>query len=339
MTPSPWIHLKHFIHRRPSLFFCSILLTSNCTQNCLQCTIPEHSDGSYITTENFEHLIRKLRKHGCRKIVLSGGEPAIHPQLEELFALLERYGYRNSAILTNLYYPEALQNKVIDLALRYNVGLNTSYDGLGEVADTLRRATKVQETVERGMMLYTKELTARGLKSKPTATLVISALNIHQVPEIIQRVTQLGWNLNIDLYRWGSANHRENDVMKIKDKQQILNLLPLITKLPNLRTPIWYYEGLQRHLKGKKTKQCPYLISPTFGSKFFINQSGDIHTCLPKPIGNLLQQELKDIFASANWKNSLKQYDSCEGCWNSCYTLSSSAASYLHGKTIRQFLR
>jgi MoaA/NifB/PqqE/SkfB family radical SAM enzyme len=304
----------------------------------LQCTIPWRSDGSFISLDNFETIIGKLRKHGCRKIVLSGGEPAIHPQLEELFALLQQYGYSNPALLSNLYYSEAMQHKVIDLALRYNVSINTSYDGLGEVADFLRRASKVQESVERGMMHYTKELAARGIKGKPTATLVISALNIHQVPEIIQRITQLGWNLNIDLYRWGSINHRENDVMKIKDKQQILNLLPLITSLPNLRTPIWYYEGLERMLNGSKTKQCPYLISPTFGSKFFINEHGDIHTCLPKPIGNLLHQELKDIFEGINWRDSMKQYESCEGCWNSCYTLSSRALSYLHGKTIRQFL-
>lgn len=336
---SPFIHLKHFIHRKPSLFFCSVAPTSTCTQSCLQCSIPQQSDGSFITTENFEQLISKLRKHGCRKIALSGGEPAIHPQLEELLALLNKYGYSNPALLTNLYFPEALQHKVIELALRYNVSINTSYDGLGEVADKLRGAPKVQEIVERGMMLYTKELTARGIKSKPIATVIISALNIHQVPQIIQRITELGWNLNIDLYRWSSAKYREIDEMKIKDKQQILNLLPLITSLPNLRTPIWYYEGLERMLKGSITKQCPYLISPTFGSKFFINEHGDIHTCLSKPIGNLLHQELNDIFDSVDWQDCKKQYEACEGCWNNCYTVSSRALSYLHGKTIRQFLR
>ncbi|MCB5251934.1 MAG: radical SAM protein [Candidatus Cloacimonadaceae bacterium] len=327
-------HLKKFVLRIPSLYFCSIRLTSMCTQSCMQCGIPAQSDGSFIDLEHFETILKKLKRHGNKRINLTGGEPAIHPHLEEIFRLLAKYEFTNTALLTNLYYFEALQDRVIDLACKYDIGINTSYDGLADVADKLRGATDVQNIVEEGVRKINEARRREDYSHRPTATVVISQINLHQIPEIIQRIKELGWNLNIDVYRYSSENHREQDEMKITSRDELLNLLPLIQQTQHLKTPLWYFDGWQKH----KHKQCPYMISPTFGSKFFVHETGDLYTCLPEPIGNLINDDIKDIFASEKWKDAKAQFAQCPGCWNTCYTISSRAVSYLHWGTIRQYL-
>ena len=331
-------HLVKFVLRRPSIFFCSIRLTSLCSQHCLQCSIPDQSDGSFIDPKYFAIIAGKLRKYGTRVFNLTGGEPALHPELEEIFRIAAGLDFRGVNLLTNLYYPEARLEKVIELAARYGVGIHTSYDGIGEIADTLRGAKDVQRTVERGMKMI-NDYRHRGLyKHTPTATVVLSALNIELLPEIISNLEQLEWNMNIDLYRWTSSNHRENERLKIKDPQQIEWAIQQIRKAKGLKTPLWYYEGLLRHQAGKQPKQCPYLISPTFGSKFFVRENGNLYTCMSHALGNLLQDEISDILRSQEWQRQHSQFEKCEGCWNNCFTPSSRALSYLHIPTIRQYL-
>jgi len=333
-----FMHLWNFILRQPSLFLCSIRLTSQCSQACLQCRIPSQSDGSFIDPQDFELVCKKLYLHGTRILILSGGEPAIHPKLEEIYAITRKFRFRSVSILSNLYYSEAHQDKVIDLSIKYDIGIHTSYDGLGEVADTLRGAKDVQATIERGMNKI-NELRKQGLyKHKPTATVVVSALNIDQIPAIIQRLQDLDWNMNADLYRWGSINHREQDILKLTDKAKVIKTIHLIRKAGNLKTPLWYYDGLLKLQTGKLKKQCPYLISPTFGSKFFVHENGELHTCMDESLGNLLHEDLNDIFHSRAWNDMQHSFNNCDGCWNNCYTVSSRALSYLHLPTIRQFL-
>lgn len=327
-------HLKKFVCRIPSLYFCSIRLTSICTQNCLQCGIPAQSDGSFIDLGHFETILKKLKQHGNKRISLTGGEAAIHPHLEEVFRLLAKYKFSNTALLTNLYYPADLQDKVIDLACKYKIGINTSYDGFGDVADKLRGAKDVQKIVERGMRKV-NEARKRGVYThRPTATAVISQLNIDQIPALIQRIKALDWDLSIDVYRYSSANHRELDELKIKNNDELLNLLPLIQQAQHLKMPLWYYEGWKKPMP----KQCPYLISPTFGSRFFVLENGDLYTCLPESVGNLVHENIEDILSSEKWENAKAQFAQCPGCWNTCYTISSRALSYLHLATIRQYL-
>ena len=92
-------YLSRFGRRQPSMVICSVKLTSNCTQNCIQCSIPSQSVGHFIDLVAFETNIRRLKDYGTSLISLSGGERAIHPELEEIFRLLDRYGFHGSNLL------------------------------------------------------------------------------------------------------------------------------------------------------------------------------------------------------------------------------------------------
>jgi len=283
-------------------------------------------------------MVAKLKAHGTRILNLTGGEPALHPQLEEIFRIAVETQFRSVNLLSNLFYSSSHQDRVIELAQRYQIGIHTSYDGFGAVADKLRGANDVEATIERAMHKINALRKSDLYPHTPTATVVVSALNIEQLPEIIERLEAFEWNLNIDFYRWSSINHQEKDELKITDKDILLSAIEKIRNAKRIKTPLWYYDGLKRIHRSRMKKQCPYLISPTFGSKFFVHENGDIQTCMPQVLGNILSQDLSDIFASDKWKQMRADFVSCEGCWNSCYTVSSRALSFLHIPTIRQYL-
>lgn len=329
-------HIKLFIKRVPSMYYCSVKLTSNCTQRCLQCSIPEQADDSFISCEDFESIIKNLRAYGTRRITLTGGEPAIHPELEQLFIILQKHGFSHTNILTNLYYAPEMQDRVIDLSFKYKVQINTSYDAVDDTADEIRGAANVCETVERAMKIISSRNREQGRAFKPTATVVISGMNLKQIPQIISRLQQLGWWMNADIYRWTSENHNEVDKMKINDLALLEKTLKHIRKAPNLRTPLWIYDHLIDFISGDSKKKCPYLISPTFGSKFFVSHHGDLQVCLQGSVGNLLHQAPAEIFQSDKWQTKRREFTACPGCWNTCYTISSSIWSYLHHATIMQ---
>ncbi len=332
-------YIPKLLKAKPALLYCSFKLTGRCTLNCRQCGIPGQDVLGDMSLENFEKVLFKLRNYGTRRIILSGGEPVIHSQFKEVVKLIDDYGFKHTHLLTNLYYSKEMQEEVTELLFRYQMSINTSYDGIGMVADYLRGGSNVSEIVERGMRMVSAANRNHGRPIKPTMTVILNAKNIHQLPLIIQRSQVLGWWLNIDFYRWSSSSHNECDELKLNDYAVVEHAINLIRETPNLRTPLWLYDGFPAYFRGEQDKRCPYLDNPALGSKFFIQQDGELHMCLSGSAGNILTSEIDEIFAGQQWQDRLSEFKSCPGCWNACYTITAGWKPYLHKETLQQMIR
>lgn len=92
-----------------------VRLTRYCNQRCLFCLDRYAQTGGVVP---FDRLFRELargRKRGCRRVVLSGGEPTVHPDFVKLVALARRLGYGHVQTVTNgrrMCYPEFLDSAV-----------------------------------------------------------------------------------------------------------------------------------------------------------------------------------------------------------------------------------
>lgn len=52
----------------------------------------------------------------------------------------------------------------------------------------------------------------------------------------------------------------------------------------------------------------------------FMEPNGDISLCERKPIGNLREQTLEQMFRSEAYQHTLKEFiEPCTGCWYSCF--------------------
>ncbi|MCD6347468.1 MAG: radical SAM protein, partial [Bacteroidales bacterium] len=205
-------NIAHWIRREPGWILPNILLTYACTQRCLQCSIPlRASKEMTLTRENLEVISKKLQDYGTQGISISGGDPLAHPRLLEYLDFLVSQKYAFLHLLTNLY---AADEKVAELAkyvVDNGIHVTTSFDGFGAVADKIRGAENVSDKVTEGIMLVHEANQKAKTKVQTRATVVVSQLNLDQIPDILSFFERIKWEVTIDIYRYSSVNHLDND--------------------------------------------------------------------------------------------------------------------------------
>ncbi|HOE91914.1 MAG TPA: radical SAM protein [Candidatus Cloacimonadota bacterium] len=332
--------LKNIATRTPSFTMNNILLTYHCTQRCLQCNIPfMKSEIPFMTEDVFNTVIDRLDNSGAQGITLSGGEPMLHPQLDDFAKYAKSKQFKRVHLLSTLYGPEELVDKTIETVFRHKLSISCSFDGFGSTVDEIRQAENVSDTVQKNMQKIIDENKRISNPIKTSVNIVISQKNLAQIPDILDYIESIGWNFNIDIYRFTSKAHRENDDMKVTENEMLSKIIKRIIKSPYLKTPIWLYKGYEDYLNNNYKKICPYINSPVLGSKFFIQPNGDVKVCIGDPIGNLAKQTAKEIFSSQAWKERKQEIKECRGCWNTCYTPGASIWKYLDLDTIKQMTR
>ena len=305
----------------PAVMLGNLLLTRRCTQRCLQCTIPHNlTDPPTMPLEHYRLLIDKLDRHGTQFINLSGGEPILHPQLDECMRHAAGKRFVHVQMLSTLYGPKAAVEKAIEALFETRTGVQVSFDGFDEVADRIRGAKNVSRTVQESMELVTRENARHKGRVRTSVNIVISRLNVHQVPEVLKYVESLGWKCNVDIYRWRSENAAETDEMKLEDGDEFRRALDAVRKSPIVTTPRVIVEGFADAIRGEVPKRCPYLETRGLGSKIYINPDGSVDVCMGRPFGNLIEGTIEELFSSEAWRKRLNEMRACRGCWNNCYT-------------------
>jgi MoaA/NifB/PqqE/SkfB family radical SAM enzyme len=335
-------NIPKLVTHMPSMLFAEIILTLRCSQRCLQCNIPERGNlpDANMQPEHFRLIIDRLYDYGTHGIVLSGGEPCMHPDFFELLDYTLKKNFTYIHILSNLFISKKKALRLADLIAANGIGITTSFDGLGTVADKIRGGKNVEKITLQNMKFINEAVSKHGKSSiKGSANVVISQLNLHQVPQIIDLLSNLGWMINIDLYRNSSVNHNQVDEMVIIDPDNLQEVLDYAIKSYQVVTPTWLLKGYIPYLKNNFIKQCPYISTPSLGSKFFIQPNGDVKVCIGKPVGNLLNDEPCDIFNSNRWKEKTEEFKKCSGCWNTCYTPSARISNYINIKEISNIIK
>jgi len=93
-----------------------IRLTKICNNKCLFCLDKDCQDGSIIP---LSQIINELKKghynEKCNRVVLSGGEPTLHPDFIKIIKISKKIGYNHIQVITNgriFYYNDFLKESV-----------------------------------------------------------------------------------------------------------------------------------------------------------------------------------------------------------------------------------
>lgn len=78
-----------------------VRLTRRCNNGCLFCHDALRQDGSVVPFEEVNRDIELGRSRGASRLVLSGGEPTLHPRFAEVVAAGARAGYRWVQAISN----------------------------------------------------------------------------------------------------------------------------------------------------------------------------------------------------------------------------------------------
>lgn len=164
--------------------FAWVEITSKCNQQCLHCFLGEDLNRSpHVPVDRLKAYADELCELGVRQVVISGGEPTLHPAFEEIISYFAAKSFSLS-VLTNGSYKKIF--KYIDLFRRFDVvakipllGWESSHDRMTGLMGSFERAVDAIKT-----------FVANGVRVQVGST--ITAINEGDVERITAFVQELG---------------------------------------------------------------------------------------------------------------------------------------------------
>jgi MoaA/NifB/PqqE/SkfB family radical SAM enzyme len=165
-----------------------VRLSYDCNNHCTFCLDSNAHDGTMRGTMDIKVQIIEGRKKGAERLILSGGEPTMHPNFLDFVKLGKRAGYRKVQTVTNgrmFRYPEFLET--------------AAKNGLNEITFSLHGHTaKLHDALVGTPGAFVEE--TAGLKAALAAgvfiiniDIVINKQNVRHLPEMLE--TFIGWGV------------------------------------------------------------------------------------------------------------------------------------------------
>lgn len=164
-----------------------VRLTRYCNQRCLFCLDRYAQTGGVLDLPFIRRDLARGRKKGLTRVVLSGGEPTVHPDFVKIVGLARELGYKHIQTITNgrrMCYPGFLSDAVAA--------------GLGEVTFSLHgntpalhdRLTQVPGSFVQAVSALRAALATKGLIV--SVDVVINRLNLPVLREHLDFCVGLG---------------------------------------------------------------------------------------------------------------------------------------------------
>lgn len=164
-----------------------VRLTRTCNNNCIFCLDKEMQDGTCISLAVIRKKLCNGIKDGLRRVVLSGGEPTLHPQFIKIIELAKKAGYRHIQVITNgrmFSYRDFLRQCV-------DAGINEatfSLHGFNENGHD--KLTGVNGSFRQSLAGLINALNINGLIV--SVDIVINKMNVKKLEKIVRFFMKLG---------------------------------------------------------------------------------------------------------------------------------------------------
>ncbi len=144
IQPAPsTLHGAHRITHLPILL---LNLHSRCNCRCVMCDIWRREDSETYDVSSLERHRSSLLHLGVEHVVLTGGEPLLHPEFAAVCAFFRQLNIRITVLTTGLLLASkanVIAEGVDEIIL--------SLDGPPEIHNTIRRIPRAFETIARGV--------------------------------------------------------------------------------------------------------------------------------------------------------------------------------------------
>ena len=170
-----------------------VRLTRACNNRCLFCLDADSMNGTMAPLSEIEAELRAGLRSGCRRAVLSGGEPAIHPGFFSAIALAKRLGYAHIQAISNgrmFCYDDFLSKAVAA--------------GLTEITFSVHGANPAQHdrlVGSKGAFAQTMRGVRNSMKIPGlivSSDIVVNGLNVDSLYDIVQMLFRQGvWEYDL----------------------------------------------------------------------------------------------------------------------------------------------
>jgi MoaA/NifB/PqqE/SkfB family radical SAM enzyme len=164
-----------------------IRLTRRCNNNCIFCLDKEAQNGSFIDLDTIKLQLRQGREQGIKKLILSGGEPTLHPDYLKIVKFASGIGYKGIQTVSNgrmFAYKGFLQKAVAN-------GLTeTTFSMHGHTGELYERQSQVKGSFEQALRGLLNALNTKGLVVN--IDIVLNKINYKYLEDIIRYYVGLG---------------------------------------------------------------------------------------------------------------------------------------------------
>ncbi|MFC1683592.1 radical SAM protein [Candidatus Zixiibacteriota bacterium] len=305
---------------RPLNSSTEIRLTRLCSQRCRQCGVySRRTKPASLDIERFRHIAERLRQYGAYQGMISGGEPLLIPDLEEILLEAKKTFSVAVTLVTGLYHRPRRVEQVARVALENDINIQTSLDGLGPLGDDLRGVANFSATVTDRMRRIARMRASSPSKSLLYANIVLNNKNLHQVPELLETIADCGWQATVGFYHHLTETTRVDEELSLQPGPALNRVLEQACQDPRILTLRSFLRGIGQAARKNYPRYCAYLDAPVLSTRTVIMENGEVYLCRGGPIGNVFQQDLAEIFTGPAYRKRLEEYRSCPGCWTSCY--------------------
>ena len=289
-------------------------ITHLCNLRCTHCYQEEYNN--HMSKENFYAVLDKLEEflkdtELIPQINLTGGEPLLHPDFFEFAHEIKKRNFKLGILTNGTLIDEEMASKIKSLN---PVFVQVSLDGIESTHDKIR-----------------------GLGSFQKALLGIDNLKKHNVKVLVSFTAQKGnykdlkelaticKKHHVDKLWWDRVVTDDKELYLSSDEFQ--KVVSICNKLIHNHNPFQNYSFVsnQRSLQCFGTNDCGYNCSAG-KNLLVILADGSVMPCrrLPFVVGNLLEQNLEEVYSNKIMKNlqtfiapkeclGCKEYFRCKG--------------------------
>lgn len=225
-----------------------VRLTRGCNNRCLFCLDSDSQDNSLISFQKIKLDLEKGLNKGLLRVVLSGGEPTIHPDFLKIVKQAKKMGYEHIQVITNgrmffykRFLQEATEAGLNEITFSIHGHTAKLHDGLTGVKGSFDQAIVALKNV-----LLNKELIVN-------IDICINKQNIKYLREILENFINFGV-YEFDLLQivpfGGAWNNRQKLFYNLPKEVSYLKKALELNKDNRLhiwtnRFPVEYLEGFE----------------------------------------------------------------------------------------------
>ncbi len=200
------------------LIYATVELTNACNFRCKHCYLGSKKDFKYIDKKEILNLMDQLKELGCVSIILTGGEPLMHPDFKEIYAYAKKKGF----LITLFTNASLIKEDIIELLKKYKPAMvEISLYGTSE--ETYKDLTKKKVNFKK-IKENIKKIVKNNIRVRLKTVLLKQTYN--QIDEMHKIANELGCDFRWDYYVINSLTD-DNEVIK----STMLNEEEIISKI------------------------------------------------------------------------------------------------------------
>ena len=309
----------------------ALLVTGKCNARCVMCNIWKDglSQGTELTTNQYETLLRNKFFSSISSVMISGGEALLRSDIVDIVEIivhslprLRKITIATNGLATGLILKKINQiAQIKGLSQKSRLFVQVSYDAVSNIHDNIRGPdahNRVTSTMNRLLQLRTKY---RFLHT--TAACVVQPMNLEEIPQVFSFLRKNNIP-SIFTYVWTDPHYFQNQLNnEIKfDKKQFQELkkvyFTLSKKEKHIGKKFLYYE-FHRMLDGRESSRA----CPALRDTITIEPNGNVIPCLnseKRSMGNVANEDIYAIWNSEETLAKVRtiQQSKCGSCMLAC---------------------